>query len=118
MSFHLKKSLGRTLASYYLYTVHIGKCRAQLSLLRRAFREAGGVDRAAELVEHYSEVGYDHLVPAYAKYDWSWVQYHNVDVHAVILLTLIVTGLVTVKVCQCVCLSCCRKAKTNKSKVD
>ena len=53
-------------------------------------------------MEHYSEVGYDHLVPAYAKYDWSWVQYHNVDVHAVILLTLVVTGLVVVKLCQCV----------------
>jgi len=29
-----------------------------------------GVVRAAVLVEFY-EVGYEHLIPAYAKYDWS-----------------------------------------------
>jgi glucuronosyltransferase len=86
--------------------------------VRRVFREAGGVDRAADLVEHYTDVGYDHLVPAYAKYNWSWVQYHNVDVHAVILLTLVLTALIVVKLCQCVCWNCCRKFKTRKSKVD
>jgi len=30
-----------------------------------------GVVRAAVLVEFYEEVGYKHLIPAYAKYDWS-----------------------------------------------
>ena len=75
------------------------------------------MDRAADLVEHYYDVGYDHLIPAYAKYNWSWVQYYNVDVHAVVLLTLIVSGYLVVKLCQCVCRTCCSRVKT-KSKVD
>ena len=98
--------------------MHTGNCRAQLSLLRRVFREAGGVDRAADLVEHYCDVGYDHLIPAYAKYNWSWVQYYNVDVHAVILMALVAIGYLVMKLCQCVCWRCCRKAKSEKSKVD
>ena len=57
------------------------------------FQEAGGgVERAARLIEHYSEVGYDHLVPAYAKYDWTWIQYHNADVKAVVLVVLMALG--------------------------
>ena len=32
------------------------------------------------MVEHYAEVGYEHLVPAYVKYEWGWVEYCNVDV--------------------------------------
>ena len=45
--------------------------------MRRMYSFAGGARRASDLVEFYAEVGYDHLIPAYAKYEWSWVQYYN-----------------------------------------
>ena len=103
---------------YDYFSLHTaGRCRTRLSLLRRVFREAGGVDRAANLVEHYCDVGYRHLIPAYAKYNWSWVQYYNVDVHAVILVTLVIAGYLVMKLCQCVCWRCCHRVRT-KSKVD
>ena len=35
--------------------------------LKKIFIQAGGVERAADLVEHCEDVGYAHLVPAYAK---------------------------------------------------
>ena len=27
------------------------------------------------------DVGVSHLVPAYAKYDWNWIQYYDIDVY-------------------------------------
>ena len=51
--------------------------------------QAGGSEKAADLVEFYEEVGYEHLVPAYAKYEWTWVQYYSVDVYATVLCTLL-----------------------------
>ena len=47
--------------------------------LKKIFILAGGVERAADLVEHYKDVGYSHLIPAYAKYDCNFIQYYNVD---------------------------------------
>lgn len=98
-----------------------GKCNAPLSLLRRVFQDAGGVDRAADLVEHYAEIGYDHLIPAYAKYDWGWIQYYNVDVQATIALVLVFIFYLLVKLCRCLCRCCCRRAAAtdqSKTKVD
>ena len=83
-----------------------GKCTASVSLLRRVFHQAGGVDRAADLIEHYSQVGYDHLIPAYAKYNWSWIQYHNTDVHVTILVVLAIVSFILFKLCLCVCRRC------------
>ena len=101
---------------YLLHTQHPGKCDANVSLLKRVFEEAGGVDRAADLVEHYADVGYDHLIPAYAKYNWSWIQYYNVDVYATILLVLTLVGYLVVKLCRCVCRRCCCRGAASKSK--
>ena len=64
---------------------------------------AGGVDRAADLVEHYWEVGYDHLIPSYVKYNWSWIQYYNVDVKAVLLAVVLVLFLIVYNVAKCLC---------------
>lgn len=55
-------------------------CAANASRIRRIFKLAGGRERAADLVEFYEDVGYDHLVPSFVKYEWSWVQYYNLDV--------------------------------------
>ena len=55
--------------------------RDNAKLMQKMYRLAGGATRAAKLVEFYEEVGYDHLVPAYVKYSWTWVQYYDVDVY-------------------------------------
>ena len=62
--------------------------------LRKIFLHDGGAEKAVDLVEFYAEVGYAHQIPAYTKYQWSWIQYYNVDVYALLLtvLALIVYG--------------------------
>ena len=78
-----------------------------LHQLKKIFMLAGGVKRAADLVEHYQDVGYSHLVPAYAKYDWNWIQYYNVDVY-LLLGTLLGLFLYTsFRFCKCACKRCC-----------
>ena len=78
-----------------------------LQQLKKIFMLAGGVERAADLVEHYQDVGYSHLVPAYAKYDWNWIQYYNVDVY-LLLGTLLGLFLYTsFRCCKCACKRCC-----------
>ena len=75
--------------------------------LKKIFIQAGGVERAADLVEHYKDVSYTHLVPAYAKYDWSWIQYYNIDVYLLLgtLLGLVLYG--SFKCCKCTYKRCC-----------
>lgn len=94
----------------------IGSYRSQVSRLQRAFHFAGGVETAAKLVEYYHEVGYDHLIPAYAKYEWTWVQYYNVDVYIVIVTTLAVLTYCAIKLCCCVCKRCKRCKRNVKEK--
>ena len=62
---------------------------SSLQKIQRIYMKDGGVSRAADLLEFYSEVGYEHLIPAYVKYNWSWVEYYNVDIY--ILMALIVS---------------------------
>ena len=98
-----------------------GGYREKAMRVSRILRQAGGSEKAAEWVEFYAEVGYDHLIPAYAKYGWSWVQYYNVDAYGVILgvtlTVLLVVGWLTWRVCHCLLAVCCCKQRA-KSKVD
>ncbi len=66
--------------------------------LHKIFVHAGGVERAAELVEFYGEVGYDHLVPAYLK-------------HVLISAVMVVFVLAVFKCCAFG--RCCLKTKTD-----
>ena len=92
--------------------IESGNYHKRASSIRKMFLQAGGAERAADLVEFYEEVGYDHLVPAYAKYEWSWVQYYNVDVYALLLCTALLCMYCTVRLCSCVCRRCAgRKVK-------
>ena len=63
--------------------------RTSLQKIQRIYRRDGGATRAADLLEFYSEVGYEHLVPSYAKYNWNWVEFYNIDVYALLALAVL-----------------------------
>ena len=75
---------------------------------------AGGARAAANLVEFYSDVGYNHLVPAYVKYGWSWVQYYNFDVYCLLLFLACLLLYCSYQILKCCCRLCCSK----KQKVE
>ena len=87
--------------------------------IQKTFLLAGGVDRAAELVEFYGEVGYGHLAPSFARYQWSWVQYYNVDVYALLLAAALLWVYLSVRLSLCLCRRCCACCRsTNKKKTE
>ena len=67
-------------------------CREKAKKVSKIFRKAGGASKAVELIEYYHEMGYDHLVPSWAKYNWTFIQYYNLDVN--ILLGVVVSLLI------------------------
>ena len=86
-----------------LITITSPKYRSAVKKIQRIHAEAGGSEKAADLVEFYEEVGYEHLIPAYAKYKWSWVQYYSVDVYATLLCILLGCICIVSGLCFCVC---------------
>jgi glucuronosyltransferase len=91
----------------------------QAKKLGKLFRFAGGAKRAADLVEFYAEVGYDHLVPAYAKYEWSWVVYYNLDVYFLLsLLSFLLIYSTYAITKRCCCKYCRSNDSSNKIKKD
>ena len=86
----------------------------QAEKMREIFMFAGGAKRASDLVEFYAEVGYDHLIPAYVKYEWSWVQYYNLDVHCLLLLTTSILLYSTYKLLKCCYVKCCVRFRKQK----
>ena len=71
-------------------SVDTAYAREQAQKIQLLYYFAGGSQRAAELVEFYELVGYAHLIPAYVKYNWTWVQYYNVDVYCALLVLSVV----------------------------
>ena len=90
-----------------------GPYYANAQKIATIFRMAGGREKAADLVEFYADVGHHHGVPAYAKYKWSWVQYYNVDVQAVVVALLIAMGWALLKLFRCCC-RCCTSSGQRK----
>lgn len=82
--------------------------RDNVSRIRKMFILAGGVQRAADLVEFYEDVGYEHLVPSFAKYQWNWVQCNNVDVWLVLGVMAGVVGWVCWRTGRCLFTRLCR----------
>ena len=86
----------------------------QAKKFRKLFQFAGGTKRAADLVEFYAEVGYDHLIPAYAKYEWSWIQYYNLDVYCLLSLLSLLLIYSTYRFTKCCCRRSCCSNKLKK----
>ena len=88
--------------------------------MRQLYMFAGGAKRAADLVEFYTAVGYDHLVPAYIKYEWNWVQYYNLDVYCLLALLGFLIVYVFYKSLKCCCKCLCSKlqSKADKTKTE
>ena len=93
-----------------LAAVNAGNFSKNVRRLKKMFRFAGGARRAADLVEHYGDVGYAHLVPSYVKYQWSWVQYYNTDVY----LAMVLSGIGFVATAKWLCNKCCHQSKKTK----
>ena len=100
-----------------VHTVTSEDFKSNARKLSKMYKFAGGAKTASDLVEFYADVGYDHLIPAFAKYNWTWVQYYNADVYAVLIGLLIV---LLFAVYKCVKFCCCCKwsNKTKDSKVE
>ena len=94
-----------------------GKYRQEAKRMSVILRAGGGVERAADLVEHYAEVGYEHLVPAYVKYEWGWVEYYNMDVKLLSCLLLLLWVWLVKKLLTWLCRCCCGSRK-KKTKID
>ena len=94
-------------------TIESGEYHKKAQKMSQIMKKAGGVDKAADLVEFYVNVGYDHLIPGPVKYKWSWIQYYNIDVHVTLLCILLIIMYCIVKVCKCCC-RCCSKEKLKK----
>ncbi len=83
-SLFVGKSFSPESMSQAIKSVDTTYMREQAQRLQLMFYFSGGSHRAAELVEFYEMVDYSHLAPAYVKYNWSWVQYYNLDVYCVL----------------------------------
>ena len=80
-------------------------CRDKVKKVSKIFRKAGGASKAVELIEYYHEMGYDHLVPPWAKYNWTFIQYYNLDVYVLLGVVFYVLLFVSRRTC----LFCYRK---------
>ncbi len=89
--------------------IESGTYRARVEKQSKIFRFAGGVRRAADILEHYADVGYEHLYPAFYRYNWSWVQYYNADVYLFLALIGLTTAVVVYKAVRCACRRCCAR---------
>ena len=92
--------------------------RVRVQRVSKLLRSGGGAEKAADLVELYVEVGNNHGIPAFIKYQWNWVQYYNADVRVVILVVMMLMGWVSVKLCQCCCRKRCCSSSSYKTKQE
>ena len=108
------KRLTADVIQHSIETIKSGEHRKRAELIRKLFLSAGGVNRAADLVELYTGAGYDHLIPAYVKYNWSWIEYTNIDVYCVMSVCLGIIIYLTIAVSRCCFKCCCGKSRKEK----
>ena len=74
-------------------------CKEKAKKVSKIVRKAGGASKAVELIEYYHEMGYDHLVPSWAKYNWTFIQYYNLDVYVLLGVVFYVLLFVSRRTC-------------------
>lgn len=79
----------------------------EVSKISQLYKASGGVQEGANLVELYSEIGYEHGIPSFIRYQWSSVQYYNIDVWLVIICMVICCLWLCNKYCSKYCCCCC-----------
>lgn len=84
----VSKSFSPEAMTQAIKNIDTAYAREQAKKIQLMYYFSGGSHRAAELVEFYQMVGYDHLHPAYIKYNWTWVQFYNLDVYCVLCVTV------------------------------
>jgi glucuronosyltransferase len=75
--------------------------------MSRLFKVSGGVKKGADLVEFYADIDYTYAVPSFIKYQWSFVEFYNLDVWFVILALMVLAVLSCKFLCNKCCFSCC-----------
>ena len=65
---HVTGDITSDLLQRSIKEIERGPHRETIRKLNAIFKEAGGVERAADLIEFYHKVGYSHLVPFWAKH--------------------------------------------------
>jgi len=75
-----KETLSSDKVAEAVNRIDSGNYWSNVNKLQKMFKLAGNGDRAVELIEFYGEEGHYHLIPAFARYQWSWVQYYSADV--------------------------------------
>ena len=81
--------LSTPLVTHTLQVIGTELYRKSLKKIQRIYKKDGGASRAADLIEFYSDVGYEHLIPSYAKYNWSWIECYAVDTSLVVTVVLL-----------------------------
>ena len=115
----LPDELSRESVEKAIQTIENGDIRKQVKKMSKILKMAGGAEKAADLVEFYADVGHDHGVPAYIRYEWNWIVYYNLDVYVVLIVLLGLICWVSKRLCRC-CLRkcCCCCCSSTKTKID
>ena len=114
----LLDELSRERVEEAIRTIETGDIRKQVKKISKVLKMAGGAEKAADLVEFYAEVGYEHGVPAYIRYEWNWVVYYNVDVYVVLVVLLGLVSWVGIWLYRCCLRKCCCCCSSSKTKID
>ena len=85
----------------------------KVTKMRKIMIANDGVKKASNLVELYADVGHSHGIPSYAKYNWYWYEFYNIDVY-IILVLLMMFGVWIIKR---TCSTCCRLCRRNNNKM-
>lgn len=83
----------------------------QVNMASHLLKAGGGVKKGANLVELYAEIGYQHGLPSFIRYQWSSIQYYNIDVWLVMVCLLVGSIWMCNKCCN---RWCCKKYQKTK----
>ena len=105
--------MSKKYVSHALQKLTDDKFKKNAERMAEVFKSSGGAERSADLIEYYHRIGYDHLVPAFIKYKWGFIKYHNIDVKLTIAAFLFGAAILLYWSMKR-CFQCCRRSKVKK----